>query len=247
MIYPALNGSSKAINIASNNSYSCMYDIVWSFDYAISGNSNTEAGFTVFLTTSSNRLSGGGGSIDLGYSGVSGLGLPYSIKPGISGAVIGIGFDTTGLFAASASSGNFSRDGINFINARKNSIAIRGSSPNYSYFTHSFNRPLSSLNSKFKIVENTINFKTIRVRLGNIGRTIYIDYRDNPKDEFQKILERDVTLGLPITSFLHAGVSFATPISSSQPNAIGNIFLKNFHVEGTTIPNLNKTIISINE
>ena len=100
MQYPVLNSSSKAINLASKDSYSCLYDLVWSFDYAISGNPNTEAGFTVFLTTSSSRLSGGSTGIDLGYSGLSSFGLPYSIKAGVSGAAIGIGFDTTGLFAA---------------------------------------------------------------------------------------------------------------------------------------------------
>ena len=244
MQYPVLNSTSKAINLASKNSYSCMYDIVWSFDYAISGNSSTEAGFTVFLTTSSNRLSGGNSSIDLGYSGVSALGLPYSVKPGVSGAVIAIGFDTTGLFAASATSGAFTRDGINSTKAIKNSIAIRGSAPTFSYNTYSYNVPISSLNSTFNIVESAANFKTVRARLGNIGRTIYIDYRNNPKEQFQKILEKDVTLGLPITAFLHAGISFATAISASQTNAVGNIFLKNFHVEGSRNPNLNKSVIS---
>jgi hypothetical protein len=244
MQYPVLNSDSKAINLASKDSYSCLYDLVWSFDYAISGNPSTEAGFTVFLTTSSSKLSGGSAGIDLGYSGVQSFGLPYSVKPGVSGAAIGIGFDTTGLFAASATSGAFVRDGIDYRKVKKNSISIRGKAPDFSYNNYSYNVAISSLNSTFSIVESAVNFKTVRVRLGNVGRTIYIDYRNNPKEQFQRILEKDVSLGLPITAFLHAGVSFVTPISSSQSKAIGNIFIRNFHVEGSTKPNLNKSVIS---
>lgn len=244
MQYPVLNSSSKAINLASKDSYSCLYDLVWSFDYAISGNPDTEAGFTVFLATSSSKLSGGSAGIDLGYSGLSSFGLPYSIKAGVSGAVIGIGFDTTGLFAASATSGAFVRDGIDYSKVKKNSISIRSSAPDFRYNDYSYNVAISSLNSTFSIVESAVNFKTVRVRLGNVGRTIYIDYRNNPKEQFQRILEKNVTLGLPITAFLHAGVSFVTPVSSGQTKSIGNIFLRNFHVEGSTNPNLNKSVIS---
>jgi len=239
-----MNSGSKAINLASKDSYSCMYDIVWSFDYAISGNSNTEAGFTLFLMTSSTRLSGGNSGIDLGYSGISNFDVPFSIKPGISGAVIAVGFDTTGLFAASATSGSYTRDGIDFRRVNKNSITIRGAGPSYSYNNYSYNVPISTLNSTFTIVESSVKFKTVRTRLGNLGRTLYIDYRNNPTEQFQQIFEKNVSLGLPITAFLHPGVSFVTSISSNRSSSIGNIFLKNFHVEGTTKPNLSKSVVS---
>ena len=42
MQYPTLS-SAKAINFASTTPFSPYYDIVWSFDYAISCNSNTVA------------------------------------------------------------------------------------------------------------------------------------------------------------------------------------------------------------
>ena len=244
MQYPVMNSSSKAINLASKDSYSCMYDVVWSFDYAISGSPSTEAGFTVFLTTSSNRLSGGSSGIDLGYSGLSSFGLPYSIRPGVSGAIIAVGFDTTGLFAASAFSGNFTRDGIDYRKVKKNSVTIREGAPYFGYNYYSYNVSLSTLNTTFSIVESAAIYKTIRARLGNVGRTLYIDYRNNPTEQFQPIFEQPVSLGLPLSTFVHVGVSFATPISSISTNAIGNIFLKNFHVEGSTNPNLLRTVIS---
>jgi len=236
MQYPSLPANAKSLNIASSGVFSPYFDIVWSFDYAISGNSSTEAGFALFLQDSSVKmLTGGSGGIDLGYSGLSSFGLPYSIKPGISGAVIGIGFDTTGLFAASASIGStIIRDGIDKNKIFKNSITIRSNSPEYDYEDYSYTVPLTSLNTTFSIVESAVNYKTIRARLGNVGRTFYIDYRNTPQDDFKNILTRNVILNSNIDSLYRVGVSFATPISSNNPNATGNIYLKNFHVEGTS-------------
>lgn len=232
MQYPVLNSNSKAINIASKTSYSCMYDIVWSFDYAISGNNNTEAGFTVFMLANIPVLSGGNSGIDLGYSGLSSTNLPYSIKAGVSGAILAVGFDTTGLFAASAFSGGYTRDGVSLANVNKNSVVMRGGAPFYNYSDFNYNVPLSSLNSSFSIVESGAIFKTVRARLGNVGSKLYIDYRNNPTEDFKPIFSKDLTTTIPASSYVYVGVSFATPISSSSAQSIGNIYLKNFNVEG---------------
>ena len=58
MIYPTFTIQPKALNIASDYTYSPYSDIVWSFDYAISGNNNTEAGFTIFLQSGNAPLTG---------------------------------------------------------------------------------------------------------------------------------------------------------------------------------------------
>jgi hypothetical protein len=239
MQYPALPANAKSINFASSEAYSPFFDIVWSFDYVIHGNSQTEGGFTVFLMDNI-PLSGGNLGIDLGYSGLSASGLPYSIKRGISGSLISVGFDSTGLFAASASIGStVIRDGIGSNKVYKNSITIRDGSPLYSYDQYSFTSPISSLvNTTFNVVESAVNYKTIRARLGNLGRTFYVDYRNNPKEYFKNILTRDITLYPSVTSLYKVGVSFATPISSSSSNATGSIYFKNFHVEGTSYDNL---------
>lgn len=237
MQYPTLS-SAKAINFCSTTPFSPFYDIVWSFDYAISGNQNTEAGITVFLSAEPVLSDGGGsGGIDLGYSGLSSSNLQNSyIQPGILRAAIGVGFDTTGLFAVSAiSNGVIIRDGINISDVIKNSIAIRGLAPRYSYYQYAFNQPLTSLNSTFSIVESADIYKTLRARLGNIGRTLYIDYRNNPEEEFQLILQKDINILVEQNLSYYAGISFVTPISSISPNSIGNIFVKNIHTEGTTL------------
>ena len=50
MVYRDLKTNTKAVSIASKYAYTPYFDIVWSFEYAISGNLNTEAGFTIFIT-----------------------------------------------------------------------------------------------------------------------------------------------------------------------------------------------------
>lgn len=236
MQYPTLL-SAKAINFCSKSSFSPFFDIVWSFDYAISGSPSTEAGFTVFLSTEPVVFGGGSGGIDLGYSGLSSINFQNSyIQPGILGAALGIGFDTTGLFAVSAiSNGTTIRDGINVNDALKNSVAIRGLAPKYSYDQYSYNQSLSTLNSTFSIVESGEIYKTVRARLGNVGRTLYIDYRNNPNEDFQLLLQKDINILVEQNASYYAGISFVTPISSISPDAIGNIFVKNIHTEGSPL------------
>ena len=235
MVYPTFTINTKAINIASSYGYSPYFDIVWSFDYAISGNSSTEAGFTIFLMNDAYVLSGGNNGIDLGYSGLSAANSNLSsINPGISGAVIG--FDTTGSFAVSALSGSrVLRDGVLDIQCIKNSVSIRSGWPTYSYNTYNYNIALSSIDSDFKIVENTVQYKTIRARLGNVGQTLYVDYRNSPEEDFKPLVATNVNLGITSTTKYKAGVSFATPISSNSISAVGNIYIRNFHTEGSAV------------
>jgi hypothetical protein len=236
MVYPTFTVNTKAINIASKVGYQPHFDIVWSFEYAISGNSSTEAGFTLFLMDNI-PLSGGNNGIDLGFSGLSSItGGPGTIQPGISGAIIGVGFDTTGLFAASAYSGvQIIRDGIAATSCTPNSIIIRSEWPGYSFNTYSYNQPITSIDSDFKIVESSVKYKTIRARLGNVGKKLYVDYRYNVEDNFKPLLEYDVDLNITSATKYKAGISFATPISSNLNSAIGNVYIRNFHTEGSSV------------
>jgi hypothetical protein len=234
MQYPALPTNAKCINFASSGAYSPFFDIVWSFDYAIVGGSGTEGGFALFIMENV-PLTGGNPGIDLGYSGLSSVDSQYSVKSGIPNTVLGVGFDSTGLFAASASIGSVViRDGIKSEDVIKNSVTIRsGISSLYSYEEYDFTAPLSSLiDEPFNIIEGDVRYKTIRARLGNLGRTFYVDYRNNSNEYFRNILTKDVTLYPTITSMYKVGVSFATPIGSSSSLATGRIYIKNFHVEG---------------
>jgi len=233
MIYPTFTIQPKALNIASDYTYSPYSDIVWSFDYAISGNNNTEAGFTIFLQSGNAPLTGGNGNIDLGYSGLSSQ-RGSAIKQGVLSGVVAVGFDTTGLFAVSAlSAGSYFRPGIVDANRILNSITIRNAWPAYNIAPSNYHQPISAVAPEFSIVEPGIIYKTIRARLGDVGQKLYVDYRDTPDDVYKNIFEYSVNLNVTSSTKYRVGVSFATPISANRNNAIGNIYIKNFHTEGS--------------
>ena len=243
MQYPLFSITPKAINVVSKYAYCPQFDIVWSFDYAISGNAATEAGFTVFLTQDVNTV-GGSGGIDLGYSGIGkvvGQGQNYTyLNKGLPGGVIAVGFDTTGSFPLSTTSsftlepGMTHRNGITDSDRILNSVSIRALT-SFDYNVYKFNVPIDELDPTFKIVESDLIYKTMRVRLGNIGRTLYIDYRYTPEDVFRNILTYDVDLGATSDTKYKVGASFATPIFTNSITRVGNIFIKNFHTEGSSV------------
>ena len=247
MVYPTFTVNTKAFNIASISGYSPYYDIVWSFEYAISGNSSTEAGFTIFLMDNNYVLSGGNFNIDLGYSGLSSNNnQSSSIKPGISGAKLAVGFDTTGLFAVSAMSGTrVLRDGISETLRIPNSIIMRNGWPSYSYNTYSYNAAISNIDTSFRIVETSVKYKTIRARLGNVGRTLYVDYRNYPDEDFKPLFEQNVNLNIAADTLYKVGASFATPISSNNNNSVGTIYFKNFHTEGSAVSGDSSSFIAV--
>ena len=234
MVYRNLKINTKSVNIASKYAFSPYFDIVWSFEYAISGNKNTEAGFTLFITSDVPVLSGGDKGSSLGYSGLSSYNTSLStVNIGIRDALVGVGLDTLGIFPVDTRI-DLTKilDGINIGERIKNSISIRGGYPDYSYNTYSFNQPISNTDTTFKIVEEGIKFKTVRARLGNIGRTLYIDYRESADDDFKSIFEHAVNLTFDQTTKFKVGASFATPTYTDTLSCMGNIYVKNFHTEG---------------
>lgn len=257
--YPTLLPSNtKVFNFTPINCfpYNANYDIVWSFEFNLCG-SNTEAqgGFTTFLmqapaatAITSSILTGGNVGIDLGYSGLSanslikgytntGL-LSTTYVNGISNTILGIGFDTTGLFALSAQyvngASSYTRSGVGLDLTKKNSLIIRGSSPNYPLL---YNNELSALNTGLNLLDNTGTiFNTVRFRLGNIGRTLFVDYKPINSTGYINLLTLPVNLNVVDTTVYAIGISFASPVSGLSANTITNFRVKNFHIEGRTDP-----------
>ena len=225
MEYPTLDPNAKLFKIYEK-ALSPYYDIVWSFDYyATSIPANSQLGICLFLqdstgTTQASLLSGGN-NIDLGYSGAVG---------GTDKGLIGVGLDTTGCFALSLSSlGSTIRDGDLDINRKINSISVRGQGPSYSWRQYSVNTPLSTFN--FNILES--RKKTIRARLGNVGQTLYVDFRYSPTEDFVNILTQDVTFSRTLSSKFRPGVTFSNVVSGIAPKPI--IRFSNFTVEGREV------------
>jgi hypothetical protein len=247
MEYPALNPNAKLFKIYEK-ALSPYYDIVWSFDYyATSIPVNSQLGICLFLQdsqgialsqgysilTSTDSLSylaypddtyffsyllSAGNNVDLGYAGSLG---------NIDLGVIGVGLDTTGSFALSVSSlGVLVRDGELDSRRKLNSISVRGQAPAYSWREYSVNTSLSTYN--FNILET--RKKTIRARLGNVGQTLYIDFRYSPTEDFVNILTQNVNFSRTPDSRFRPGVVFVKPVSGNAPAP--DVRFSNFTVEG---------------
>jgi hypothetical protein len=249
MEYPALNPNAKLFKIYEK-ALSPYYDIVWSFDYyATSIPANSQLGICLFLQDSQGvSLARGfpiltspdslsylaypddsyffsyglsadiGNNVDLGYAGLS---------ANVDKGVIGVGLDTTGSFALSVSSlGALVRDGDLDSRRKLNSLSIRGQAPTYSWKEYSVNTALSAYN--FNILET--RKKTIRARLGNVGQTLYVDFRYSPSEDFVNILTQNVTFSRSLTSRFRPGVTFVKPVSGNAPVPV--IRFSNFTVEG---------------
>jgi len=222
MEYPLINSPSSAL--VYERGFSPSFDIVWSFDYYVDNITlETEVGILIFLQKEEIDFKSGGYGIGLNYT--SGL-SSSNIVPGMSGAVIGIALDSTGFFATSASFNNtFIRDGIAETDVIPNSIIIRDGETDNSLLTYNVYNEISA----FPVIDS--DKKTIRARLGNIGRTLYVDYRRSPRDKFVNILTQDVTLFETITGLYRPGVSFTKTITKDVSGS-STIVVNNFHAEG---------------
>lgn len=214
-------------NILNGVSLNPNYDMVWSFKFLLSSVSATPAdqgGFVTYISTASSTYTVGGSGFFLGYDNTT-------TSTSTTGAVLGIGFDTMGLFAVS---GIGSRTyGVDISAAKKNSLTIRGG---YSAFEMLYNESLSALNTNFTLLTTTDNYQWLRFRLGNIGQTLYIDYRQSDSDSYSQLLELPVNLPISDDTFYKIGISYAYPLSgntySNQSNTI--LRIKNFQIEGNT-------------
>lgn len=203
------------------------YDITWSFTYELSNHTaGDEIGYCLFLQDAAHTLSGGGVGPDLGYSGSQTVGA-------MNNPILGIGFDSLGVFASELTySDSSTRTGVSYV---PNSITIRDAD---------LNVILTQALTAFDIVSE--GKRTIRARLGNYGRTIYVDYKEEPETFYTNLITQNVDLGMAPGSRYRPGVSFVKPLIASYTN--GSIVTTGFHVEGnqndTTEEDLEFTPIS---
>ena len=261
---PVITENMKSILI-SDKGFSTLYDIVWSFDYYLENiTETTEFAFTFFLQDASINVESYSPSVDLGYSSRFSYsdifrpnGFSRYIRPGggfsyyrrdnigLAGGLIGVGFDSTGCFALSTYEIDVSpdfneilRDGKDDSERIPNSVAIRGQAPEYhprKYYSFNDYNVYYALTG-FNIVDSTK--KTVRARLGNLGRTFYVDYRRSPNEDFINILTESVTL--PTTrhrstsaiDLVRPGITLTKPVSSSSLSATPIVIVENFHAEG---------------
>lgn len=207
----------KCFNLISDKSYDLTNDVVLSVHYSLSGNINSQAGFSFFICQSAadQDLESGQGGIDLCYT-------------GMSNAVAAFGIDTDGVFAQQQTG---AQGTINSYDLILNSVAARpGVADEFALSAlGSYVVALSSYG--ITVVQPDDTMRTLRYRVGNLGRTMYLDYRVNHDDDFLNIAQVDIgdriTLGEPYK----VGVGYSSPFSGVE-EAKPNVRIASIHIEG---------------
>lgn len=247
--------------VETDLSYNSNYDIVWSLQFKLpvdnAYNSNYEYAFGTFLTSLTGELSALPGQ----YVGDSDPLLisrqiqllteqtPTSAittegeidiavdSTTLSGQLIKVVFDSTGLYGLSGRDG---RSGVGEHQIKKNSISIRDYFHDLVFYEH-----LSAFSPTFSLTSD--EFQTLRVRYANLGTKISIDKKVDTK--YQTLTTIELPFRLKEFNNLDnvfVGYSFSTPISTQTPVlSVGDFFLKNAHIEGLeTSEVLTQTITS---
>lgn len=231
--------------VDEKKSYNPNYDIIWSFQYAISGQTSgifqKECAFATFLTVSTPQISGIPGQY-LGYSG----NIPLSAylldengdyiltennqrlllegNDGTDGFLgMCIAFDTSGLFALSSNT----RSGVGLSNIKRNSLIIRDINDNITLYEE-----LSNINPAFTILSSSKLYKTMRFKYTNTDK-LTIDFKADGSNEFKELTSVKVNFNPDSIEYLRPGFSYSSPVSSPSTARVAKLYLKNFHVQGT--------------
>jgi hypothetical protein len=204
-----------ACNFVLSSTFNALHDITWSFQYSLCGSPDSSGGFVTFLYDSTvPTLSGGGVRSGLCYG-------PYvepltsTAQPGLSGALIGVGFDSTGLFACRQYGFN-----TGTTNVTPNTITARVGSD----FVYQ-----DSVSSTFDILENSEMFRTLRFNLTDLGQTLNVHQLNTSTGKYDLINTFDTGMVFVEDKACKIGVSFATPISGSSKAALK---IKDLHCHG---------------
>lgn len=200
-----------ACNFALMSAFNALHDITWSFQYSLCGPPDSTGGFVTFLYDAATPvLTGGGVRSGLCYG-------PYTPthQNGLSGAVIGVGFDSTGLFASI--NNGFSTGST----STSNNITVRTGAD----FVYQ-----DSITSTFLILEPTEIYKTLRFNLTDLGQTLNVHLKNNASGDYNLINSFDTDLLFTEDKMCKIGVSFATPVSGNEK---ARLKIKDFHYHGT--------------
>jgi hypothetical protein len=224
-------------SIAHNIAYNANYDIVWSFDYTLSGSG--QGSFTTFLFDGGvQTLTGGGIGKGGAYCNIDNITVnsAFTTVDGVSGAILGINFDTTGIFALSG-------NGVAGISASDiNSISIRsGQSALFGLLT---SVAISSVDTEFNLKTGE-GFNRLRFRLTDIGQTIIVS-RQSTTGKFVDILSTPTNLTINDDTLYKIGIGYTSPVSGASSTKC-KFAIRNAHFEGKTdSPTYNYSTAPIN-
>ena len=194
------------------------YDIVWSFQIALTG---TEHAFSTFLINAANY------EPELGHY----IGLPIGVNAittevsdpittelekyvttqnTLSTAVMSISFDTTGFNALSTPY----RIGLTQNKIKKNSVTIRDDDQNIIYHDALSALPLSGAETTFVMTSSQRYWQTLRFRLSNLGSKLDIDLKTDK--DYTTILSLPVNISIVSANEIYVGFAFTSPVSSNN-------------------------------
>ena len=240
------------------------YEIVWSFQFRVPGDlghtgadlpsQDYEYAFGTFLTTltSDSSLLPGQyvGDIDpevaeardeiLTETDVSILteegGVTIIDSVTLSGQLIKVVFDSTGLYGLSGRNG---RDGVALKDVKRNSLCIRDYNRDLIYYEY-----LSAFSPTIPLTSDSLN--TVRIRYANLGSKISIDRKID--STYQTLTTLDIPFKLETYNNLEnifVGYSFCTPISTEWVQlSVSKLFFKDVHIEGLVTPQISTENIS---
>lgn len=232
--YSSLPSSAIAGIVYHSSIFDVNKDIVVSFDYACYGSSSTgDEGFCVsFVGLSSNTVANGGPGPGLGYTPVSGItafvnGQGYqSSFLGLSGGMIGVGFDLTGNFGTSG----FGVDGMT--TPVPNSITIRGSNNNNYNFLYNTGNIINNTTTPISLYQQTTDvsqlvYNRIRVRLSDFGNRVVVDIKQPQDLNFTNYV--DISNNISWPTYVKGCLSFTSGITDTL------LSIKNFNINGSLI------------
>lgn len=241
--------------IASNFKLNSNYDITWSYKFQLSNVQPTDQyGFSTFLTSASSIDSAQPGQY-LGALNPNTLSAYYLLNESgiviltesgteiitqmlsLSGMLLHIAFDSTGLFAVSSTAG---RTGVPFNQVYRNALVIRDFQNNVIV-----NTPLTALSTSFSLTSD--DFQTLRFRYANLGRKLYIDYRPESTTTYSNLTTVQLNYGIANYSNIDnifSGFSFCSPISTTSTSLTSTLLMKDFHIEGLNTPITTTTLSS---
>jgi hypothetical protein len=202
-----------ACNFVHQAVHDAKYDITWSFQYSLCGLPGSTGGFTTFLYDANvATLTGGGIRSGLGYGPFVDLSNLYD---GIQGAVLGVGFDSTGQFST-AQQGFSTGLSLPILN----SYTCR-TSANFFY--------VGAYSAPFNILETFEQYRTLRFNLTDVGQTLNVHAYDDVTKTYNLLNSFSTQLLFVYGKRCKIGISYASPISAENGAVLK---IKHFHSHG---------------
>ena len=143
--------------------------------------------------------------------------------------IISVMFDTTGLSLIS------SIPSTTLLPIIPNCLTIRDQSHNIIFYN-----ALSTLDTSFILISSIKYYQTLRFRVANGFKNLYIDYKHQLGD-YKNLLSLSLTsYNISALSSIYPGFTYMSPLSNNGLSS--TLFLNNFHTQGNISPPTYETL-----